>query len=538
MRILFLFLLSIFAGICLHAQPLPGILEGTVSYVTPQNVYVKFSSTENLTAGDTLYVKQGDKLLPSLVIRELSSTSCVCLPLSLVKPAVSDRIVAKVKPEAKQEEKATPSTSANDQKPPTQVEKRSQEKQEKTIQGPLQQRVTGRLSIGSYSNLSNTPAGNYQRMRYTLALEAKNLGNSKLSAESYICFVHSDKQWEQVKSNIFNGLKIYSLALNYVFSPNLLLWFGRKINPRMSNAGAIDGLQLEFRSNSITTGIITGFRPDLNDYSVNTKLMQFGGYIGHDYTFKNRSMQSTLALVEQQNSGKTDRRFSYFQHSNSLVRNLYFFGSIEVDLYKKVAEKQDNSPRLTNTYLSLRYKVSNQLSLSTSYSARENIIYYESYKTLVERLLETINQQGYMFQFNYQPFRKISLGATTGYRTQKNDPKPSKNLYAFLTCNQLPGINVSATLSATLLETSYLKGNIYSLGFSKDLIAGKLFSEVAYRYVDYHYFFSEENLPQHMGELNLTWRIVKKLSLSLFAEGTFEKQYRYNQLYLSVSRRF
>jgi hypothetical protein len=50
---------------------------------------------------------------------------------------------------------------------------------------------------------------------------------------------------------------------------------------------------------------------------------------------KHGIIQNTLAFIQQNNSGQTDRRFAYFQHSNSLLTGLKFFGSVECDLYKK-----------------------------------------------------------------------------------------------------------------------------------------------------------------------------------------------------------
>ncbi len=52
----------LFAGSrALEAQ---AVLEtGTVSYVSSQNVYVKFSSTEGINIGDTLFLKNGENLV-------------------------------------------------------------------------------------------------------------------------------------------------------------------------------------------------------------------------------------------------------------------------------------------------------------------------------------------------------------------------------------------------------------------------------------------------------------------------------------------
>jgi hypothetical protein len=386
-------------------------------------------------------------------------------------------------------------------------------------------------------------------MKYTFAMVIKNIGDSKLSAETYISFAHKLGEWTTVQDDIFNGLKIYSLALNYEFNKHNTLWLGRKINPRISNVGAIDGLQYELKAGSFTIGAIAGTRPDYINYSINTSLFQFGGYLGHDFAGKNGSMQTTLAFIQQMNTGMTDRRFAYLQHTNSLVRNLYFFGSVEVDLYKQTMNPvdsvakdttytKDNSPVLSNLYLSLRYKPVRQLSLTVSYSNRQNVIYYETYKDIVDRLLEAATVQGFIFQINYQPVKLLSIGVNAGYRNSKQDPRASKNLYGYVTYSRIPGINVAATLSATILETSYMSGKIFSLGISRDLVPGKLSGGLNYRYVNYKFFSGESTLNQNMGEVNLSWRIMKKLSCGLYYEGTFDKNSIFNRLYLNITQRF
>ncbi len=44
--------------------------EGTVTYITSQHIYVKFNSTENLSEGDTLYIRQGNNDVPALQIKK------------------------------------------------------------------------------------------------------------------------------------------------------------------------------------------------------------------------------------------------------------------------------------------------------------------------------------------------------------------------------------------------------------------------------------------------------------------------------------
>ena len=78
--------------------------KGTVSYVSSQNVYVKFESTESIAVGDTLYFSQSGQMKPALVVSNKSSISCVCNPLAAESTKVSEEIFAR-KPVVKGEEK-------------------------------------------------------------------------------------------------------------------------------------------------------------------------------------------------------------------------------------------------------------------------------------------------------------------------------------------------------------------------------------------------------------------------------------------------
>ena len=70
-------------------------LEGRVSYITSQHVYVRFSSTEGLNDGDTLFIQGNRGEVPVLVILSHSSTSCVCEPLGDLELKESDRVLAR-----------------------------------------------------------------------------------------------------------------------------------------------------------------------------------------------------------------------------------------------------------------------------------------------------------------------------------------------------------------------------------------------------------------------------------------------------------
>jgi hypothetical protein len=242
--------------------------------------------------------------------------------------------------------------------------------------------------------------------------------------------------------------------------------------------------------------------------------------------------------MQQMNGSKTDRRFIYLQHSNALSKNIYFFSTFEIDLYKLVNDKPATTFDLTGLYLSLRYRMTKNLSISGSYDARKNVIYYETYKTYIDRLLETAMRQGYRLQANYRISTKLMAGLSGGYRFTKSDPHPSENVYGYLTCSQIGGKNMSVTLSGTYLKSGYMNGIVAGANISRGFFADKLYADIGYKYVNYNMPESLSKINQNVAELNLSMPLSRNLFISAYYEGTFEKKDNYNRIYLQVRIRF
>jgi hypothetical protein len=517
------------------AQKSGDIVTGKVSFISSQNIYVKFQSTSGLSVGDTLFSSSGTKRIPVLIVSNLSSTSCVCSTISANPPAIGDIITGRQKPVApdpvkKHEEKETKAIpvvvvkdSANIKSPG--VEKRKQ-------------RIRGSISAIAYSSFSNTLAKNSNNYRYNFNLDARNIGNSKFSAETYISFRHKAGEWEVVKNNIFSALKIYNLAISYDPGKSTHITIGRKINPEISGVGAVDGIQASQSFHKFVIGGLAGFRPDYTDYGFNSNLLQYGGWLGFNSAGDAGYFNNALAIVQQTNNGKTDRRFLSFNHSSSLSKKLSLVGSFEVDLYAIKDSLPANVFDLTSMYFSLRYRITDNFSLSGSYDSRKNIYYYETYKSSIDLAIENEMRKSFRLSANYRITDDIVLGIDGGYRFLKSDPNQSKNVSGYFTYSRMPLLNLTTTLTASYLESNYLKGKIFGASVSRDLFSGKLQLSGGYRYIDYNYTESTQTSLQNIGEANLSWQFLKTMSLSVNYELTFEKSDKYNRLYLQLRKRF
>ncbi len=532
--IVIIFFIFFFAGI-LSAQVKKKEMEGAVTYVTAQNVYIKFLSARGIKSGDKIYVRENGALVPVLSVENVSSISCVGKAVGSEVLKLGDKVIALVSMEdaetSKEIVKNQPTFSSQDTS-------RSANSQMANRLSSEKERISGRFQISSYNNFSNLPSGNNTRLRYIWSMNASNINNSRFSLDTYISFAHKLNDWAPIKENIFNGLKIYDMNLRYETGERTSIWLGRKINPKIASLGAIDGLQFETNYTHFFWGAVAGFRPDYTDYSFNKNLLEYGAFLGHTSKNEIGTMQTVFGGFNQTNSGKTDRRYVYLQHDNSLFKDLNLFFSSEVDLYKVVNGLPVNQLSLTSLYLMLSYRISKKLSISTSYDNRKNIIYYETYKNYVDVMLADATRQGIQLRINYRPIPYMNVGVSSSYWDRSGDSKPTQNINGFVTYAQLPLLKASTSLTINSLQTSYVNGFIYGLRLDKDFLNGKLNWGINYRYVDYTYLTSAGKLQEHIGATDLSYQFTRKFSFSLSYEGTFDKQNIYHQIYCSVIRRF
>ena len=545
MRYLIYLLLIIGFSTGLYGQKGSENIVGKVSFVSSQNIYVKFKTTVGISTGDTLFIQDKAGLVPALIVKNMSSSSCLCSLLSKTIPVTDAVIIAKAD-NGSMKPPGDAVTNKAGVTPATGVAFKSvSDSTTKTYKtGAKKQRIRGSTYLNSYSDNSNTGTPGSQQFRYTFNLDASNIGNSKVSLETYFSFRYKTGDWQQVKNDLFTSLKIYSMALRYDPGKTTQISLGRRINPKISSIGASDGLQVEKIFRRLSLGALVGLRPDYTDYGFNSKLLQYGGYLAYNTSSANSYSESSLAIMQQLNNTKTDRMFMYFQHSNSMINNLSFFTTLEVDLYElKIdsltgKEKPVSTFNPTGLYLSLNYRLGKSLSFSGSYDARKNVMYYETYKSFIDRILENEMRQGFRFSANYRIGNSITFGLTSGYRFMKSDPHPSKNVYGYLTYYQIPGVKISVTLNATYLESGYMNGNIYGATLTRDLFKGKVQTEIGYKYVDYKLPENQPSIPQNIAEMSLYSQLSKSISFSVNYEGTFEKQNKYNRLYLQLRKRF
>ena len=530
-------ILILFIAVNVYAQTgNENIITGTVSYISSQNIYVKFENTDGIEIGDTLFIKEKNRFIPAVKVDHKSSTSCAGVSITSKKIEINSFLFAFVTI-AQNETIVADSSNSVLVAPVITSTVTTDEIVTKTSLEPVPT-LSGKVSVQSYSNFTNNRTSyDYQRWRYTFQLNAGHIGNSGFSYSQYLSFAYRASDWNKISSDLSKALRVYDLAVKYNFNERTLLWFGRHLNNKISNISSIDGLQFESGVNEWTFGAAVGSRPDFNNMGLNTKLFEYGAYINRADLVAYGDMQNTLGYFEQTNDYKTDRRFLYFQHSNSVIQNTRIFLSTEVDLYKKELGESKSDFSLTSIYTSINIRPSDLFSLFLSYDARKNVIYYETFKSTLDSIIENETRQGFRTRVTLRPIRNLFLGADYGYRFRRDDLKTSNNYGGYVTYSRIPEIETSATVSFNRLSSSYMEGDIWSANLSRPIVYG-FDIWLGYRFTNYKFRSGIEDLRQNSASINLNTYLLKPVLLNFTYEGIFEKTRTSGRFLANLTYRF
>ncbi len=534
------FLFLIFCSFTLNAQnKVIEVKQGTVSFMTSQNIYIRFENTKGITKNDTLYILLSGRYVPALLAEYVSSSSCSGKIIDNLKLSIGAHIYARIiNPESEGVTKGNEQNPVLTKQTPAGNKPSPQYETQKKYLSSYKN-LQGNFSLSTFSSLSNISGfPDYLNWRINLSLKADSISNSPFSFSSYTNFSFRPDRWGEIKNNIGQAVKVYELALKYQFNHDSRITFGRQINNKVSSLGASDGVQFETSFNNFELGLIVGSRPALTDFGFDIKMFQFGAYIFRSDSLGAFTMQNSLGVFQQTNNFKTDRRYIYLQHNSNLTSGLNVFASSEFDLYKRKGGVEQNVFNMTSLFLMCSYNPSAWLGVNFSYDARKNVMYYETYKTFADSILESAMRQGYSLRLNIRPLNGLFIGGNFGYRFSPDDPRPSRNAGISISYFMLPVLESSLYGGYNWIESGYLNGNYYNLSLNKDLFNGLMNVLLGYKMVDYQFQNGNYHLIQKIGDIDLAFRMNRSLYFTLSYEGTFQEKTSYGRLYLSLNYRF
>ncbi|MBK9177448.1 MAG: hypothetical protein IPM46_14170 [Flavobacteriales bacterium] len=505
------------------------VVPGEVTFITAQHIYVRFERTEGIAVKDTLELVKGGVATACLVVSSMSSTSCVCTPVSGCRFEKGDRVQTRSLHVVE-----TQAIGTGRRKPvltkPLDVD---------TL-GSKGERIRGRLSAATYSTMPSTRENDH-RVMYRFSMNAHNISNSKFSAETYLNYrklYPANLESHPQRTELFN---VYSLAVNFAPDSNTTIALGRRINNSASSLGAIDGLQMERSFGTVFAGAIAGFRPDIYTYGLNFNLLEYGGYIGAQVSSSTISSRSTVGLLQQTNSGMVDRRYAYLQHTSTFHGNLNFFSSGELDLYSTTG----SSMRLTNLFISSRYRLSRNVDVFASYDSRRRVVYFETFRNDVEVLLDDDDaRQGARLRLNVRPTRKLGLGVAYSKRFQADGANASDNIGGNVNFNLDPKGVGRWSVQANRNTSSYVRSDVLSFRHSRTLVPKYVTLSLYYRMVEYVYANRQEGSPlsartsQRYYGADLSVNLARGFAFMVLGELATILEERNYRLNMSLVKRF
>ncbi|MBE2280400.1 MAG: hypothetical protein IAE91_08415 [Ignavibacteriaceae bacterium] len=507
---------------------------GKVTYLSSQNVYVEYFNTKGINTGDTLFFRDlNNTLIPAAVANYISGRSVAATPtgaLSIEKEMILFVFVSV------QEEKSDPKIEVKEVEQP--VKKEVETESKITVKNKGRKSVYGRFSAQSVSDFGNTPVYGYnQRFRYSLSFTANEINELPLSFNFYSILAYRVSDLSKSEHNLGKMLKIYSLNLEYNLDSLTELKAGRFIESNLSSIGTVDGISFIRKFDNFDAGLILGSRPNFSDNGLNFNLFQFGGFISNFYESGSTSTRNSLGIVNQTESFNTDRRFIYFQNSTYFSSLLSFFGSAEADIFKNENGEAKTTFSLTNYYLTIRYKPVNEINLSLSFDGRKNIIYYETFKSFLDSVLENEMLNGFRISALIKPVKNLFFSLRYGYRSTSSDARASTH-YGF-SINYLNPL-LFDTMTELFFNSNtgaYLTGKNFGFSLSRDL-TDEISLRGGFRYNSYIFEKSNIDFVQRILDFEIYWQILRNLYASISFEGQYETLETFNRIYFSVSTKF
>lgn len=526
-----LIVLLVFFSAVLSAQHDNKII-GTVTYISSQNFYVRFESTNRISISDTIYIS--DTGTGVGIIQYLSSQSAACSYLTKSSVELNSQVYA-VKKSTALDSTSTLQKSDGIEYSYT---KEINQLNPNNLKTKDEFDFSGRVSIRSFTNYSTSIShAQNQYWRYSLSLRGENVGIKNLDFQSSATYGYRADNWKN-SGNIWNNLKVYDFFFSYQTTISSNLQVGRIRNQNLHSLSTFDGVLFDYTFSKFTLGTFVGSHPDWKNMGVNIKLLQYGVFLSREDSLGGITMTNNLSFANQTNSGTTDRRFLYFIHRTHLT-DFSFALSSEFDLYQVELNKSKSIFEPTSIYASVFYRFDKKLLFDLSYDARKTIYYFESFKSTLDSILDSRMRQGVRFGAFYQFSRTLAVGLNGGFARQNDDPRTSFNTGASVSITEITKLNFTFIGDFTYLQSNFLNGFAYGIKVNKNFLTNELNVGLGLRRVDYHFTQNtSDGIAQNIGNAELRWKMFKSLYLNFIYEYVSEKRVTANRLFVGFSQSF
>jgi hypothetical protein len=265
--------------------------------------------------------------------------------------------------------------------------------------------------------------------------------------------------------------RTYQIGM-YYNNPNsrYVAGFGRFLLPWAPSLSTIDGGYFARRvGKDLTAGVFAGSTPDPTAWNYDPNRQMAGAFVAFEHgSYDSVHYASTAGLALTRSHWHPERQFLFFENSIMVGTKISLYHDLEVDrLARPLTSDGRTGPRLARSFLTLRFQLSEALSLDFSHN------YFRDVPTFDTRLLGT----GLLDQFLFQGFSgglKLTLapGATfygnLGSAKRDQDPKAALNYMGGLMLNCLP-LPFRVDLRYSRFNSSFGSGTYESVTLTRQI---------------------------------------------------------------------
>lgn len=504
---------------------------GEITYITTENVYVRFPSTDGIAAGDTLRSEDGT---PCLVVQQWSSTSCVTVPIAGCTPTVGQAMRASIAVPVESPEEVAPEEAATEPKPakvPTQ--------NTAAAAAPPPLRISGSVTASAFatSALRNSHTGlTTARGTFRINLGAENLAGLPLDLDLAGNFqsIYRDANasspgWRQ--RNTF-----YQAAATYRFTePGIAITAGRRLAKGFSTVGSLDGLHGEWRKGGWVAGAMAGFQPSLLTNGLDTDRPAYGLHVGRRGRGEGVRTDWRLGFLAQSFAGATDRQFVFGQYDLDLGNALQLFASGEWDVYA-TAGYERSGPRAL--FGSVQWQFAPGWSAYLSGDKRAPIMRFSSFESAtLQSLMERPAQTVYRTRLSGRIAANHRL--TVGLSDRRETALIGRTGQLRYTWSDLPRVGGRLGYSAFSTRMPMMTNLSQRVSYDAELGREGTRMEIHYRWV--RTSFERENMAdvnQHYWGGGVFGRFGEQWRASLSVESATQKFQNLLRLQASLTYRF
>ncbi len=482
-------------------------VEGTVTYITIENVYCDLGSEQGVGLGDTLKVLRRNDEIGILVVQSTGRKSSVTIPLvSANLFQLGDRVLFTAK------EKKTVSENIIE---------------EKKIEEPIKKKKRTKPLFDQGGSVSlrgnwNEYSGGSQHQRL--------LGN--LNYRLGIDLPLKTQMWIYGHNNFMeNSFRLYQMRLEFGDKNDRLFGqVGRLYASELAGIGAVDGAMVSVGKNRRSrVGVLAGYQPRFLKTELSTHVSKIGVYSTNEWKPNKQIIRFNIALVGQYTQNAIDREFLYFRFYWKTKSNYEFSWYETVDMYRDSTIYDRSQIEPISSQISIRYRLGKILTLNSRLSSRRQIVYRQTGTMIADSLFVDELRSGWYNAIQIRTEDWGTLRISSNHRVQTNSSELSQVYSGSYTAPRFRN-NIYVRFSSSYIKNMLITGLRNRVSISKSFNGkGSMFAD----YDLYVYGFGNQlaDYNRHTLSFGMNYRLMKKistnLSMDLSKDGEFNSIYSY-----------